>query len=92
VRLEVCVEGDHAVVLCADTGLGISTADQVHLFSAFHRSSNPEALSIPGTGLGLAISRRIAQMHGGEIQVSSELGKGSTFRLRLPLLEHVRSL
>ncbi len=86
VRLEVCIEGDHAVVLCADTGLGISTADQVHLFSAFHRSSNPEALSIPGTGLGLAISRRIAQMHGGEIQVSSELGKGSTFRLRLPLL------
>ena len=74
-------------MLCADTGLGISAADQVHLFSAFHRSSNPEALSIPGTGLGLAISRRIAQMHGGEILVTSELGKGSTFRLRLPLLE-----
>jgi signal transduction histidine kinase len=92
VRLEVGIEGDHAVVLCADTGLGISTADQVHLFSAFHRSSNPEALSIPGTGLGLAISRRIAQMHGGEIQVSSELGKGSTFRLRLPLLETFRTL
>ena len=78
-------------VLCADTGLGISTADQVHLFSAFHRSSNPEALSIPGTGLGLAISRRIAEMHGGEILVGSELGKGSTFRLRLPLLESVRA-
>ncbi len=92
VRLEVCVEGDHAIVSCADTGLGISGADKVHLFSAFHRSSNPEALSIPGTGLGLAISRRIAQMHGGEIQVSSELGKGSTFRLRLPLLENLRGL
>ena len=91
VRLEVGIDGDHAYVLCADTGLGISTADQVHLFSAFHRSSNPEALSIPGTGLGLAISRRIAQMHGGEIQVSSELGKGSTFRLRLPLLETYRT-
>ena len=72
-------------MLCEDTGLGISAADQVHLFSAFHRSSNPEALSIPGTGLGLAISRRIAQMHGGEIIVASELGVGSTFRLRLPL-------
>ncbi len=76
---------EHACVLCEDTGLGISAADQVHLFSAFHRSSNPEALSIPGTGLGLAISRRIAQMHGGEIIVASELGVGSTFRLRLPL-------
>jgi signal transduction histidine kinase len=85
VHLEVGTDGKHAWVLCQDTGLGISAADQVHLFSAFHRSSNPEALSIPGTGLGLAISRRIAQMHGGEIIVASELGVGSTFRLRLPL-------
>jgi signal transduction histidine kinase len=83
----VRTDGKHAVVSCQDTGLGISSADQVHLFSAFHRSSNPEALSIPGTGLGLAISRRIAQMHGGEILVASELGRGSTFRLRLPLRE-----
>jgi len=88
VHLEVGIEGKHAYVLCLDTGLGISAADQVHLFSAFHRSSNPEVLSIPGTGLGLAISRRIAQMHGGEIIVSSELGRGSSFRLRLPLLGH----
>ena len=87
VHLEVGTDGPHAYVVCADNGLGISGADQVHLFSAFHRSSNPEALSIPGTGLGLAISRRIAQMHGGEILVTSELGTGSTFRLRLPLID-----
>jgi signal transduction histidine kinase len=87
VELEVGSDGGHAYVLCKDNGLGISAADQVHLFSAFHRSSNPEALSIPGTGLGLAISRRIAHMHGGEIIVASELGQGSTFRLRLPLLD-----
>ncbi len=91
VHLEVGSDGQHAYVLCADNGLGISGADQVHLFSAFHRSSNPEALSIPGTGLGLAISRRIAHMHGGEIIVASELGKGSTFRLRLPLRETPRA-
>jgi len=91
VHLEVGSEGQHAYVQCADNGLGISGADQVHLFSAFHRSSNPEALSIPGTGLGLAISRRITHMHGGEIIVTSELGKGSTFRLRLPLLEIMES-
>ncbi len=87
VHVEVGTDGQHAYVMCVDNGLGISGADQVHLFSAFHRSSNPEALSIPGTGLGLAISRRIAQMHGGEIIVASELGKGSTFRLRLPLID-----
>ena len=87
VRVQVGTDGSQAYVLCADTGLGISAADQMHLFSAFHRSSNPQALSIPGTGLGLAISRRIAHMHGGEILVASELGQGSTFRLRLPQLE-----
>lgn len=86
VELEVGSDGKHAYVLCTDNGLGISAADLVHLFSAFHRSSNPEALSIPGTGLGLAISRRIAHMHGGEIIVASHLGQGSSFRLRLPLL------
>ena len=67
-----------------DTGMGISEADQVHLFSAFHRSSNPEALSIPGTGLGLAISRRIVETHGGQLSVRSALGEGSTFTLSLP--------
>jgi signal transduction histidine kinase len=86
-RVDVAVsqEGNWAEVACTDTGLGISAIDQTHLFSAFHRSSNPEALSIPGTGLGLAISRRIAEMHGGEIVVESTLGEGSTFRLRLPI-------
>ena len=85
VTIEVGTDCDEAYVSCADTGLGISPADQKLLFSSFHRSSNPEALSIPGTGLGLAISRRIVNLHGGQIIVSSELGRGSTFRLQLPL-------
>ena len=73
-------------LLVRDTGMGISPQDQVHLFSAFHRSTNPEALTIPGTGLGLAISRTIAELHGGDITVESELGVGSTFTLRIPLV------
>lgn len=86
-RIDVAVSSDGAwaEVACTDNGLGISSVDQTHLFSAFHRSSNPEALSIPGTGLGLAISRRIVEMHGGEIAVESVLGEGSTFRVRLPV-------
>jgi signal transduction histidine kinase len=88
-RIDVAVSSDGAwaEVACTDTGLGISVVDQSHLFSAFHRSSNPEALSIPGTGLGLAISRRIVETHGGDILVESALGEGSTFRVRLPLGE-----
>jgi signal transduction histidine kinase len=74
-------------VSVADTGIGISDVDRTHLFSTFHRSSNPEALSLPGTGLGLAISRRIAEAHGGRIEVESTLGRGSTFRLVLPTRE-----
>jgi signal transduction histidine kinase len=86
-RIDVAIsrDGAWAEVACTDNGLGISDVDQTHLFSAFHRSSNPEALSIPGTGLGLAISRRITEMHGGDILVESELGEGSTFRVRLPV-------
>jgi signal transduction histidine kinase len=84
VDVAVSADGAWAEVACTDTGLGISEIDQTHLFSAFHRSSNPEALSIPGTGLGLAISRRITEMHGGDILVESALGDGSTFRVRLP--------
>jgi signal transduction histidine kinase len=88
-RVDVAVssDGTWAEVACTDNGLGISAIDQSHLFSAFHRSSNPEALSIPGTGLGLAISRRITEMHGGDILVESIFGEGSTFRVRLPLGE-----
>jgi signal transduction histidine kinase len=74
-----------AHVTVDDTGIGISQVDRGHLFSTFHRSSNPEALSLPGTGLGLAISRRIAETHGGRIEVESALGRGSTFRLLLPI-------
>lgn len=85
VQLSVHSDGCWAEVSCTDTGMGIAETDLPHLFSAFHRSSNPDALSIPGTGLGLAISRRIAQMHGGEIRVQSRLGGGSTFALRVPV-------
>jgi signal transduction histidine kinase len=84
VRVAVECDDSWVHVGVSDSGLGISEADQVHLFSAFHRSSNPEALSIPGTGLGLAISRRIVESHGGRLGVDSAVGRGSTFTLSLP--------
>jgi len=86
-RVEVVVgsHGDVATVAVTDTGIGISASDQAHLFDAFHRSSNLDALSIPGTGLGLAIARRIARLHGGDVRVESELGRGSTFTLEVPV-------
>lgn len=85
VVVTMAVDHDEVSVDVADTGLGISAADQGHVFSAFHRSTNPNALSVPGTGLGLPIAQRIAESHGGTLSVTSELGAGSTFRFTLPL-------
>lgn len=84
VSLGVHRDGDHGVFTCTDTGIGISEADLVSLFDEFDRSSNPVARTVPGTGLGLAIVRRIAERHGGQIEVESRLGSGSTFRVALP--------
>jgi signal transduction histidine kinase len=76
---------DHQVVLSVtDQGIGISSPDQQYLFSEFFRSTNPEAVAEPGTGLGLTIVQRIVERHGGRIDVRSELGRGSTFTVRLP--------
>ncbi|GAB3023119.1 hypothetical protein GCM10011376_39060 [Nocardioides flavus (ex Wang et al. 2016)] len=85
VAVAMTVADDEVSVEVTDTGLGISVTDQQHVFSAFHRSTNPNALSVPGTGLGLPIAQRIAESHGGTLSVTSELGRGSTFRFTLPL-------
>lgn len=85
VRVVGSCDAARATVVVSDEGMGISPEDQAHVFSAFQRSSNPEALAVPGTGLGLAISRRIVEAHGGRIHLESKIGEGSTFTLVLPL-------
>ena len=84
VNLSLATQGDEVVFTCTDDGIGISTEDQQQLFTEFFRSSNPEALGRPGTGLGLAIVSRIAARHDGRIDVESQLGVGTTFRVVLP--------
>ncbi|WP_435742337.1 sensor histidine kinase [Nocardioides sp. SYSU DS0663] len=84
VTVSLAREGDEAVLTCTDEGFGISAEDQERLFQEFFRSTNPAAVAQPGTGLGLAIVARIVDRHGGRIEVESELGVGSAFRVRLP--------
>ncbi len=84
VELSLSRVDDHVALICADDGLGISPDDQSQLFSEFFRSTNPEAFGRPGTGLGLAIVARIVSRHDGRIEVESELGIGTTFRIALP--------
>ena len=70
-----------------DTGVGIAPADQARIFDEFEQvNAGPRGESMQrGTGLGLAISRRLAQLLGGDIGVESQVGKGSTFTLWLPV-------
>ena len=70
-----------------DSGIGIPKSDLPRLFEKFYRGTNREALAQRGTGLGLAIVKSIAERHGGKVWVESELGKGSTFFLLIPLLQ-----
>ena len=75
--------GDGVEVSVSDTGVGISTADQALVFEEFRQVGAADRKS-EGTGLGLAISRRFVELHGGSIRVDSEVGRGSTFTVRLP--------
>lgn len=85
VRLEL--RANHEVVSVTDTGIGISKADQRHLFEKFHRIDNPATAGIMGTGLGLYIVKNIVSLSGGEVNVESEPGKGSTFSFSLPVVK-----
>jgi two-component system NtrC family sensor kinase len=83
VTIELFREGSSAVTRVADTGRGISHTHMKRLFEPFFTTKAPGE----GTGLGLSLARKIVLAHGGSIDVSSELGVGSTFTVRLPVVE-----
>jgi signal transduction histidine kinase len=85
VTLEAGGDEDGSVRLtCADTGIGISAAELPHVFTPFFRSGDPVAREHPGTGLGLSILERVVRAHDGTVDVTSEVGVGTTFVVRLP--------
>ena len=71
----------------ADEGIGISGRDLEHIFERFRRGDNSQVKKVRGMGLGLYICKSIIEAHGGKIEISSELGKGSRFTFTLPLQE-----
>ncbi len=85
VRVELRSEGGWAVVEVSDTGPGIPSRELPRIFERFYRVDVARSRATGGTGLGLAIVKHVVERHGGTVEVESELGRGSTFRLRLPL-------
>jgi signal transduction histidine kinase len=84
VTLTLSREGDEVCFSCSDDGIGIALEDQDQLFREFFRSDSAEVKAKAGTGLGLTIVDRIVTRHAGRIEVDSELGRGTTFRIYLP--------
>ena len=91
VRIAACAVNDRFNVTVTDTGPGIPQEHQARIFEQFHQVDNSNTKAKGGTGLGLAIAKQIIEMHGGRIWVESTVGKGSTFRMELPIRAEFRN-
>jgi heavy metal sensor kinase len=87
IEVRVGREGNNAVLEVSDDGLGIPAHDLPHVFERFYRADKARSRASGGAGLGLSIVKAICAAHNGDIHVSSQEGKGSTFRVELPLLQ-----
>ena len=85
VEVRVKIIGDGLTFEVQDSGIGIAPIDQPRLFEKFYRGGQREAREQKGSGLGLAIVKSITERHGGKVWLESQLGKGSTFFLQVPL-------
>ena len=81
IRFRVAREAGRVVFEISDRGIGIPSAEIGHLFESFHRASNVG--NIQGTGLGLAIVKSSVELHGGQIRLHSEPGRGTSFTVRI---------
>jgi two-component system phosphate regulon sensor histidine kinase PhoR len=84
VEVEVASSDGEALLAVRDTGIGIPSRDLPRIFERFYRVDRARSRETGGTGLGLSIAKHVAEQHGGRIEVDSELGRGSEFRVRLP--------
>ena len=89
-EITICItpKDKYIEIKVIDTGIGIAKTDQELIFEEFRQASEGFERNFEGTGLGLSITKKIVEKFGGSIIVESELGKGSTFRLKLPYAEN----
>ena len=85
IRVSLDADGGRARLRVIDTGVGIPGAEMPHLFERFHRVEGARGRSHEGSGIGLSLVKELVLLHGGEVTVESELGKGSVFTVSLPM-------
>ncbi len=85
-------EEDEILIDVIDTGVGISPLELPYIFDRFYRTNSMQESADGGTGLSLNIARKIAEAHGGRIEVQSEIGAGSVFSVHLPILSNKEAL
>src|ERR1700736_6137083 len=86
IRLGAERRGSEIALSVSDNGIGISNEDLPRIFERFYRADKARSRELGGTGLGLSIVKHIAQLHGGSVEAESELGKGATIRISLPVV------
>jgi PAS domain S-box-containing protein len=86
VSVSVKADGKQLLFSVSDNGIGISEEDAERIFERFYRAKDPRVEKITGSGLGLTLAREVIRLHGGDVTVQSELNKGSTFTLTLPVV------
>jgi signal transduction histidine kinase len=79
-------DGDKLHFTVSDSGIGIAEEDQIHLFERFYKADKSRDRSMGGNGLGLSLVKKIVEIHGGQIGVSSSPGEGAAFTVTLPTL------
>ena len=85
VRVQLRTSEAKAILEVSDSGVGMPAEDQEHLFDRFYRTPSARQQAVPGTGLGLSIAKAIVDAHKGKIGVISSEGRGTVFRIELPL-------
>jgi two-component system, OmpR family, phosphate regulon sensor histidine kinase PhoR len=87
IKVIAAVIGTEMMLSVSDTGIGIPKADQDRIFERFYRADVARSRESGGTGLGLSITKHLIEAHGGRIKVESEVGRGSTFYIYLPMVD-----
>jgi heavy metal sensor kinase len=93
-RIEISLEqtDNWAIIKVVDTGIGIAEEDLPHIFDRFYRVDKARTTGAGGVGLGLSICKEIAEVHSGKIEVESEAGKGSVFKVYLPVQDRTTGI